>query len=221
MALRTGWYTSGLPGVECRGATYCLRPLDRLPIIGVDQTQEFTWLPNVDRPLDWAITTDSDPGGDQRLLDRVRAKQIALPSSFEAILRAPPRRWALRSMTGCRWTVDSDALRPIPTSTEPTIRFLTDQQGALFWYVLLDGNLDAPVVVSRQDFIDPDTWEPSPLDHVYRTAPSFEAFLYRFWIENEIGFRSIDSEPLTLDQQRYLDDARRLAAEDISDGPNP
>lgn len=213
MELRTGWYTSGLPGAECQHQTYCLRSIDRLPPIHVDLAGDLSWLPKVPRPLGWSISSSDEPSGDRRFLARTRAETIDLPASFVALLASPRRLWSLRSMTGCWWSLDGDSLQRLPTSDLLAIRFLTDQQGALYWYLLLDGTPDPPVVVSHQDFSDPETWEPSPIDHVYHCAPSFEAFVYRFWIENEIGFRTHEKEALTPEQLEYLDEARRLFAE--------
>ena len=113
-------------------------------------------------------------------------------------------------MTGCWWSLDGDSLQRLPASDVLAVRFLTDQQGALSWHVLLDGTADPQVVVSHQDFADQETWEPAPLEHIYRCAPSFEAFMYRFWIENEIGFRIHEKEALAPEQLRYLEEARRL-----------
>jgi hypothetical protein len=207
--MRTGWYTSGLPGAECQHQTYCLRPLDRLPAIDEDLTGDFGWLPPVARPLGWSISSADEPAGDGRFLARVRAEGINLPATLVTLLASPRRLWSLRSMTGCWWSLDVDSLQPLPTTDTLAIRFLTDQQGALYWSLLLDGTPDPPVIVSPQDFADRETWELSPLDHVYRCAPSFEAFVYRFWIENEIGFRTHQKEAMTPGQLEYLDEARR------------
>jgi hypothetical protein len=213
MELTTGWYTSGLPGTECQHQTYCLRPLDRLPAITTDLVGDFSWLPQVPRPLGWSISTTGGSAGDGRFLARARAEAIDLPGSFVALLASPRRLWGIRSMTGCWWSLDGDSLQRLPTADLLAIRFLTDQQGALYWHLLLDGTPDPPVIVSHQDFTDRETWEPSPIDHIYRCAPSFEAFMYRFWIENEIGFRTHEKEALTPEQLRYLEEARRLFAE--------
>jgi len=35
-------------------------------------------------------------------------------------------------------------------------------------------------------------------------APSFEAFLYRFWLENSLWFALSDNQSLTDEQQRYV-----------------
>lgn len=210
MEMRSGWYTSGLPGAGCRDRTYCLQPIDRLPAIRADLAGNFSWLPPVPRPLDWAIATGVESGGDARFVARAPAEAIDLPASFVTLLASPRVLWGLRSMTGCRWSLDADSLQPIPTSGPLAVRFLTDQQGALFWYLLLDGTPDPPVVVSPQDFSDQETWEPLPLDHIYRCAPTFEAFTYRFWLENEIGFRARDGAALTPELHDYLEEARRL-----------
>ena len=219
MELRTGWYTSGLPGTECQHQTYCLRLFDRLPAIRSDLAGDFGWLPRVPRPLGWSISTAGEPAGHGRFLARARAEGIDLPRSFVALLSSPRLLWGLRSMTGCWWSLDGDSLQPLPTSDLLAVRFLTDQQGALFWHLLLDGTPDPPVVVSHQDFTDRETWEPSPIDHVYRCAPSLEAFVHRFWIENEIGFRVHEKEALTSEQMRYLEEARRLFS--VSETPSP
>ena len=210
MELRTGWYTSGLPGAGCRGRTYCLQPMDRLPPIRTDLAGDFSWLRPVPLPLDWSIATGVESAADGRFLARARGEAIDLPASFVTFLASPGVMSGLRSMTGCWWSLDADSLQPVPTSGELAVRFLTDQQGALFWYLLLDGTSDPPVVVSAQDFSDQETWEPSPLDHVYRCAPTLEAFFYRFWMENEIGFRSQDGEALTPELHEYMEEARRL-----------
>jgi hypothetical protein len=211
MQLRTGWFTSGLPGAECSGRTYCLVPINRLPAIRLTFNDDFSWLPRVPQPLDWSITTETWPAGDAAFLARISSEPIELPSSFVAMVAAPQLRWSVRSGTGCWWSLDADALQPLPTSELLAARFLTDQQEVLFWYLLLDGTQEPPVVVSHQDFSAPETWEPLPLDHVYRCAPSFDVFMYRYWIENEIAFRSVDGEALSTEQLRYLDEARRLS----------
>ena len=210
MELRTGWYTSGLPGAECQHQTYCLRQIERLPAITSDLAGDFGWLPQVPRPLGWSISTAGEPAGDGRFLARARADAIDLHASLVTLLASPRLLWGIRSRTGCWWSLDVDSLQPLPTSDLLAVRFLTDQQGALFWHLLLDGSGDPPVVVSHQDFSDRETWESSPIDHVYRCAPSFEAFMYRLWIENEIGFRMHEHEALTPEQLRYLEEARRL-----------
>jgi len=213
LQLPTGWFTSGLPGAECRGTTYCLLPVDRLPAIRADLNGDFSWVPRVPQPLDWSITTETETESeaDAAFLARIRAGPIELPSSFMTLLAAPELRWSVRSFTGCWWSVDADTLRRLPTSELLAARFLTDQQGVLSWYLLFDGTREPPVIVSQQDFSAPETWERLPLDHVYRCASTFEAFMYRYWVENEIAFRSVGGEALSTEQLRYLDEARHLA----------
>jgi hypothetical protein len=208
--LRSGWYTSGLPGAECRRQTYCLRSIEQLPTIRADLVGDFRWLPLVLRPLDWSISAATDPPGNGRFLARARAEAIDIPASLVALVASPRRLWGLRSGTGCWWSLDEDSVQSLPASGSGAIRFLTDQQGALFWYVLLDGTPDPPIIVSHQDFSDDETWEPSPVDHVYACAPSLEAFLYRSWMEDEIRFRTTEKEALTPEQLDYLMEARRL-----------
>jgi hypothetical protein len=84
------------------------------------------------------------------------------------------------------------------------VRFLNDQQGVLFWYLALGKAGDEGVVVSN-DLLDADEpWLEDPHERqIYFCARSFEEFLYRFWLESEIYFRSQDGTPLTPAMQRY------------------
>lgn len=48
------------------------------------------------------------------------------------------------------------------------------------------------------------------LKGVYVCAPSFEGFLYRFWIENTIWYNLYLRKPLTEEQKRYLSHYRQV-----------
>ena len=57
------------------------------------------------------------------------------------------------------------------------------------------------------DESNPEEREP---DELWFCAPSFEAFLFHWWIENEIWYAlSHDHDPLTPDEQDYVDHYRR------------
>jgi hypothetical protein len=77
---------------------------------------------------------------------------------------------------------------------------------------------EPPVIATYQDFGDVGTFEQDPLDHVWRCAPTFHDFMYRFWIEEEIASRTHDGVALSPDQAAYLRDADRLYAAAIESG---
>jgi hypothetical protein len=69
-------------------------------------------------------------------------------------------------------------------------------------YVLASGTyLD--LVATNSDEVCHIT-EEEALRQTYICAPSFEAFLYRFWMENMIWFNLVEREPLTEEQRQYL-----------------
>jgi hypothetical protein len=108
----------------------------------------------------------------------------------------------------------------VPALDRHLVRFLTDRQDCLFWFLTL-GDEGGPILVSGSDLTEE---PPEEVDDISMVAPTFEEFIYRFWIENEIAFRTIDGDPLTDAQQAYLSEALRLAAsttEGLGRPPNP
>lgn len=213
LRLPTGWFGIQLPGRPC-GSTYCLTALDRLP--GLTEwhfTGGFEWLVDPGRTLDWSIGSSPDERAfDPGTLARVGAAAdrdgFQLPVSFRRFLRSE-RRDFVRSATGC-WLELAEHTVELSGLSVRLVRFLNDQQGTLFWYLAVGPDGDDGVVVSNDLLDATERWlEPEDTATTYLCAPSFETFIYRFWIENEIAFRVGDGEPLTPDQQRYVE---RLAS---------
>ena len=200
----TGWIGLGRGGPT----TYVTRSADEvpaLPDLQLDGT--FRWLPDPDEDLDWAIGSEFDVQSIDRLEEATNAIGISVPGPLVAFLRSEKRNW-IRSATGC-WLDLPTRLVNVPGSDAIAIRFLNDQQGVCFWYVTVSQTgEDLGIVVSEGLFDAP---EPSPEDEAADAlvcAPSFEAFMLRFWIENEIWFRTRDHEPLTDVQSQYADRMR-------------
>jgi hypothetical protein len=129
---------------------------------------------------------------------------LQLPAPFETFLGSE-RRNRIRSATGC-WLELPQRLVILPGTSAYAVRFLNDQQGALFWYVALGGTGDMGVIVSNDLFDATEPWLDDQVEpETYLCAPSVEAFLYRFWLENEIHFRTAERAPLSPAQQRYLE----------------
>lgn len=209
LSLPTGWFSCQIPGRPCHG-TYCLFPLEALPPLPEKELHgPFDWLSDPGRRLEWAIGSP-EPGREFRpaslgeLATTAAELGLQLPAPFETFLGSE-RRNRIRSATGC-WLELPQRLVILPGTTAYAVRFLNDQQGVLFWYVVLGATGDMGVVVSN-DLIDAtEPWLDDQVDtETYLCAPSFEAFLYRFWLENEIYFRTDEGAPLSPAQQRYLE----------------
>lgn len=129
------------------------------------------------------------------LLDTCKRDGVALPPAFTRFMSDVPLQRRIRSATSCYLDLDTGMV-PLDTGGV-LIRFLADQQGCLYWYLhILDGGADHGVVCSPE-FIDaadaPRVEEPGALCFC---AESFEAFICRYWLENEIWFAADDGTPM-------------------------
>lgn len=142
-------------------------------------------------------------------------------------MAAPELQTRIPEYAGCWFSLyDDDArLDPCPGSQGGfVVRFLNDQQDCILWYlyrnwqgteaVLAVGDpypeaaspyLERPV---RPDEDGPLTDEQRHvvLANTYACAPSFEAFVYRWWREatSYMKLNEFDSQPLTEEERRYL-----------------
>ncbi len=140
---------------------------------------------------------------------------VVIPRSFRAFFANPDLIRRVRSCTDAYFEFSGKSVTPFGNGY--LIRFLADSQDVCFWNLFLTRSGDHCVVSSWEDFayyasaefrsLNPakKKRDASHVDFMF-CAPSFESFIYRFWIENEIWFRlSYDKEPLTtLQQQRYV-----------------
>ncbi|MEW2331823.1 hypothetical protein AB0880_28975 [Micromonospora chersina] len=122
-----------------------------------------------------------------RLEMSLTAVGVALPDDFIEFYSWDG--WAAEldtvSVTGC-WT----RLRPLPTFSpvEPgafLVRFMSDQQDCVTWYLYLRRGEPAFVVHAYGLDFDYDD-DDEDFGVIYRCASSFEEFAYRFWVENRI-----------------------------------
>src|SRR5262245_48498943 len=151
---------------------------------------------------------DRNPESLSRLVESCRADGVSLPQSFLKFMRAPELHRRVRSNTHCFLDV-ADGPVPSPVGDGVLVRFLADSQGCIFWYLYVPTGTDDHAVVSSTDFYDASgerlrDEEPDPRQLAF-SAESFETFLYRFWIENEIWFAGYEGRPISEEGRRYLD----------------
>ncbi len=113
---------------------------------------------------------------------------------------------AMRDLGADMQAEEHGSLAFVPALGRHVVRFLTDQQDCIFWFLVL-GDSDGPVVASFDDL----TGEFQGTPEIWRVSSTFEEFMYRFWIENEIFFRVDENLPLTPEQETYRLEVLRLA----------
>lgn len=207
------WRTIGVPGVlERLYDMYWPIPLDVMPPVGRVLDGTLNWLldtqtydPSLRRGPDDPAERDADAAG---LLAIVPA--WSYPPTFRTFIEDPEARRHIRSATACYLDLAHFA---VPVSDGGVlIHFLSDQQWVLHWLLYLGRDGSEAVVVSPNS-LGFDDGESEPLrlvnlndaqDWLAVCSETFEEFLYRYWIENELFFRlavdemSLDALPAEL-----------------------
>jgi hypothetical protein len=138
---------------------------------------------------------------------------LTLPPAFLKFMTATHLQDRIPSCTACYF----DLPKTITKSTVGDgyfIRFLNDQQDMFFWFLYLDSNGEHCIVNSEMKFDAEEELNAWAGDHSIDeltlrfttfSAPSFESFLYRFWLENNIWFALNEGDGSLTDEQRaYL-----------------
>jgi hypothetical protein len=198
------WWGFGLEVPD--GATYANLDFDSLPALPFALHGDFGWLADA-RTFTQNIGVERRAVNDAalpRVVDAAHRSGVTLPPSFLLLLRDVSVQAKFRSNTDCRLDLSGTLLRPASGGGH-LVRFLTDSQGCVFWYLhFADGGPDHAVVASphyygEEDYDD----EEDPNDIVF-CADSFETFMARFWLENELWFADYRKEPLPRGGAEYL-----------------
>jgi hypothetical protein len=141
------------------------------------------------------------------------------------LMAAPELYTRIPEYAGCWFNLFESQLDPYPGSDDAfVVRFLNEQQDCILWYLYVtrqgveavlavgDPYPTAPSAylerLARPDEDGPLTDEQrhAVLANTYACAPSFEAFVYRWWLEATIYMKlnGFDSEPLSGQERRYL-----------------
>jgi uncharacterized protein (TIGR02996 family) len=233
------WWGVDLPGIRETDRTYGRYRYDTLPPISQSRvTGDFTWLPDKLRSIPPDDPSDPDElrriaAHAERLARYVSERGLLLPPGFARWLTEPALHTRMPSCTDC-WIE-----KPWGIVTAPVWEggyFLPchiDSQGCLEWYLYLTPDAQHAVVSSRSGLcpdweIRTDTATPLecdikergyPMPQVWYVAPSFETFLYRWWVENAIWYKLVNSRsrfhdptPFTPGEQAYIDFYRQHPA---------
>ncbi len=222
---QTGWYSFRLPGYRpCRG-TYERYPYENIPPLPQERfAGQLQWLTPLDNEIDEQMQPYRQPPEQQaeqisawtdNLKSLVASAQhlgLALPGAFLRLMSSPELLDAIPSCTDCHFTLSQLAFCPGEKEKGYVLRFLHDQQDCVIWHLYLSPQGEECVLASHvyldQVYTDPEAFdhitEEEAVAHTWICAPSFETFLYRFWIENVLWFNLNAGKPLTEEQKQYL-----------------
>lgn len=196
----SGWWSFDLGKYRRCSGTYQLYPYTSLPPLDAALLRgEFQWLGEGSAP---------EKREAPAVVAEAAKQGLALPPEFVRFISDGGLQAAVPSCTACFW---SPSKAPVPCRVVPgafTIRFLCDQQGCLFWYLHLLPGGDVHVICSPIPFDHPEleVTRAQIVKHIWVVAPGFEAFVYRFWLENVLWYQLCKKEPkLTPEQQAYVE----------------
>jgi hypothetical protein len=219
--LSTGWWSFSLPGYRDhpQPTTYSLFSYEDLPPINVPGDANWSWLEAQPLQEEWSLKENSYPDGSETDLTHLKRliaqAEFELPAQFTAFMASPSLHERIRSCTACMLELGDFIVRTTDPPGGLIIQFLVDQQGVLRWYLYADAAGGQAVLVSGEVFgliYDPDQVRRDEInlfnEEFWLCASSFEEFICRFWLENEIWFRLDKGLPLDERQQAYLDHYR-------------
>jgi hypothetical protein len=180
-----------------------------LPSLPIEARGDFAWLAKA--------TAHTQNIGEEKAVEIVEALSIVktdsarlglqLPFPFLNFLGASALHACVRSNTDCFLDLCARLIRS-PVGDGYLLRFLADSQGCVFWYLYLTADGSDHAVVASPDFYgtEEEQWQDEPPDPgaLSYVAESFEAFICRFWLENEIWFAEYEKKPLPDAGREYM-----------------
>jgi hypothetical protein len=202
-----GWFGQSL--------TYNCYPPEELPPLRVPLAGTFEWLrasPEHDRSI------APDPERTAAALCRLTTSNPdRLPPEFVYFFRSPDLWRRVQSCTGCFLDLDSAAVG-IRGGLGSLIRFLSDSQGCKHWHLYLSPCGKRHSVVATYFYTGSECAHltgglPHPKD-ITLCSNSFEEFVYRFWLENEVWFALHGMGSMPEGGEEYLNYYRPNSQED-------
>jgi hypothetical protein len=215
---------AGLADVRPDRGTYGRYDVGRLPPLPLPLLGDFAWLAaapaqrhNVGKKYGAEI-----PSALKFLRASSKDLGLPLPEPFAKFMETPSLHERIRSATDCYLDLCPEPIHS-PLGGGWLIHFLADSQGCHFWYLYLTADGSDHAVVSSPDFYStPVEWsgddeseddeleeeEPDPSAIAF-CAESFESFLCRYWLENEIVFAGCSETPMPDGCRQYIEQYRQ------------
>jgi hypothetical protein len=201
----------GLGDVRPRISTYGQYEFNRLPPVPFAMRGDFDWLasaPERDGHSIRDVNAAENAGSLARLRKASARLGIKLPEAFTKFMDSPGLQRRVRSSTGCFLDLCSEPLR-LPIGRGHLVRFLADSQSSIFWYLYLTPDGSDHAVVSSLRFYGTKAercnYKPPDAAEIAYSAESFEAFMCRFWLENEIWYAGWKKTPMPEVGREYIE----------------
>jgi hypothetical protein len=221
-----GLAVAGLGEQRPDHAAYGRSEFERLPPLPFPTSGDFAWLaaaPAHRHSIRTKYGADI-AGSFEFLRTSSDGMGVRLPDAFTKFMQTPSLQDRVRSATDCYIDLCPEPVRS-PLGDGWLVHFLADSQGCLFWYLYLTADGSDHAVVTSPDYYstpveplgdyesdsDDEEWEEDEPDPaaISFCAESFEAFLARYWLENEILFAQCQKTPMPEAGRRYIEDYRR------------
>lgn len=212
-----GWWSFDLGRYRPCDGTYCLFPYESLPPI-TEPDETLSWLEPLGETIDQRMEVYRNPRAARgKLGELVRAAGtlgLSLPDAFLRLMISGELQDRIPSCTACTFQLGDRILRCPGSSEGYIVSFLHDQQDCVIWYLYLTRAGEHCVLAFPGDlesFVDAAA-EGQEVDMqavvgaIRVCAPTFAAFIYRFWLENDIWFKlsGDDKTPLTDAERQYV-----------------
>jgi uncharacterized protein (TIGR02996 family) len=210
-----GWFGCELEGYREVDGTYGVFAYDTLPPLPVDAFYgDFRWLDHTRTGGGKERTTKAI----NQLTASAQSFGLDLPDDFRSFMSNRSLWDDIRSCTDCDFNLPRRIV-PSPAGEDAfLVRFYSDSQSCAHWYLYLAEQRFHCVVTAGgfyggDDFTEDDDARSD--DQFFYCASSFETFLYRTWIENEIWYALSDNDhTLTPKEVAYLGHYKREKSAD-------
>ena len=197
------WIGTDLGSYRPCGGTYDGYPLESLPPLNDSLLDgSFRWLSA--KPVKPSASAEKKVA---RLTAAAQKLGLTLPRELGYLLSRPSLYGRIPSCTACEWDLGAE---PVANVAEPgafTVRVMRDQQDCCFWYLYLPPTGAPYMVNSPIPFDDPEVQvdQETAIHNLCYVAPTFEQFVYRFWMENMLwDLVNGKNSTFTADQLAYL-----------------
>ena len=211
-----GWIGTDLGQYRPCDGTYCYYEYSSLPPLDETSfTGQFEWLEPLSERLEATMAIHQPPSPhEKKLLSRLEQLQtevqkvgLQLPAEFVLFMKNKAWREAIPSCTACYFDLPGRLVQ-CPITGGYFVRFYNDQQDCCFWFLYLSPSGEHAVLTSWI-MVDDEGFNPAEVENFAEQmavcAPSFELFLYRYWLENRLWFGLDDGQNfLTPDFNQYL-----------------